>query len=132
MKNELSKLNDENILLNDKVQSLSAKINSYEEIKKLNVSISEKMTRKNSSSNMSTNNNNFVHKRVISTVSTQLTKRNKNSNSNNSNGMMNRSVSSYYNNSVLDSSSRSLSKKHNDLMRKINLYSKNISSSSSK
>ena len=130
LKNELSKLNDENILLNDKVQSLSAKINSYEEIKKLNVSISEKMTRKNSSSNMSTNNNNFVHKRVISTVSTQLTKRNKNSNSNNSNGMMNRSVSSYYNNSVLDSSSRSLSKKHDDLMRKINLYSKNISSSS--
>ena len=41
LKNELSKLNDENILLNDKVQSLSAKINSYEEIKKLNVNNSK-------------------------------------------------------------------------------------------
>ena len=134
LKTEISKLNDENILLNEKLQNYKNKLIGFEELKKLNSSVSAKTTRKNSNSNINTNTN-YVHKGVISTVSTQLTKRNKNynnGNNNNNNSIMNRSVSSYYNNSMLESSSRSLSKKHDELMKKINLYSKNMSSSSKK
>ena len=80
-------------------------------------------TRRNSNSNVSTNTNN-IPKRVIGTMVSQLTKRNKNFNT----AMMNRSMSNYYyNNSLLENTSRSLSKRHDDIIKKINVYTNNNS-----
>ena len=116
-KGEVLKLNTEIVVLTEKNQKLKRRVAAYEEKIK---NISSKSTRKNS--------NSFIHKRVISTstISSQLSKRNKNTSS-----IMNRSVSNYYNN-ALESSSRSLSKKHDEILKKIDLYSKVTSSSRSK
>lgn len=130
---------------------------------------SHKSTRKNSNSATSTNsghcinnnnnnnNNNHAPKRVINSVTSQLTKRNKISNTHNkcnSTGhssyhgrLLNRSMSNYYNNnnhhhnpnnsslsnhnnnstSQIDISIRSISKEYENLLKKINNFHNNLS-----
>ena len=120
LKIEISKLNDENIILIEKIRNLKKKLSSYEDLKQYSTMRS---TRRNSNSNVSTNTNN-IPKRVIGTMVSQLTKRNKNFNT----AMMNRSMSNYYyNNSLLENTSRSLSKRHDDIIKKINVYTNNNS-----
>ena len=143
LRKENNSLRIENKLLIDKETSLNEEI---AQLKSHNETLKEKMQTLKSkvvphanNVNMSSNgslNAGYVPKRVISTMQSQLSKRNKNYPSN-FNIIMNRSLSNYNNNnhinySLLDSTTRSISKQHEELLRKINDYNISVNNGNKK
>ena len=146
LRNENNSLRIENKLLIDKETSLNEEIT---QLKSHNETLKEKMQtlktkvvpHNNNNISMSSSssiNAGYVPKRVISTMQSQLSKRNKNYPSN-FNIIMNRSLSNYNNNSnhhinysLLDSTTRSISKQHEELLRKINDYNISVNNGNKK
>ena len=154
LSDDIKKLKEINIQQELSINNLKNKIQLYENNTSNNNSHSNssKPTRKNSSSAVSTNsgccgnnnnnnnnnssNTNYIPKRVIKSVTSQLTKRNKILSHSVSNSSSHNKNMNYINNNNNNSTSqldRSLSKQNdnssNSLIKNINLFNHNLSSS---